>query len=255
MTSTPFMQLYVGDYLADTLDLTTEQHGAYLLLLMTMWRHDAKLPNDPAKLSRIARVSARRWHMVWSQIEHFFYVEGESIRNNRLDREHQKASSISEKRRASGAAGGHAKALKDNNAPIANATDLPQHSQKSDTREEKEEPNGSSKKRGSRLTADWVLPKAWGEWAMAEGLSEVCVRREADSFRDWWISATGAKASKLDWQATWRGWVRRKVDDQKRLMARRGASGGGLEIGTIREVGGVRKQYAGNGTGWLVIHE
>lgn len=255
MSSTPFMQLYVGDYLADTLDLTTEQHGAYLLLLMTMWRHDAKLPNDPAKLSRIARVSARRWHMVWSEIGHFFYVDGESIRNNRLDREHQKASSISEKRSASGAAGGRAKALKDNNAVLANATDLPQHSQKSDTIEEKEEPKGSSKKRGSRLTADWVLPKAWGEWAMAEGLSEVCVRREADSFRDWWVSATGAKATKLDWQATWRGWVRRKVDDQKRMMARRGASGGGLEIGTIREVGGVRKQYAGNGTGWLVIHE
>lgn len=27
------------------------------------------------------------------------------------------------------------------------------------------------------------------------------------------------------------------------------------EIGEIREVGGVRKQYCGNGTGWLVIHD
>lgn len=27
------------------------------------------------------------------------------------------------------------------------------------------------------------------------------------------------------------------------------------EIGSIREVGGVRKQYAGNGAGWLVLHE
>lgn len=256
MSSTPFMQLYVGDYLADTLDLTTEQHGAYLLLLMTMWRHDAKLPNDPSKLSRIARVSARRWHMVWAEIGHFFYVDGDSIRNNRLDREHQKACSISEKRSASGAAGGRAKALKDNKAGLANATDLPQHSQKSDTREEKEEPNGSSKKRGSRLTAEWVLPKAWGEWSMAEGFSEVCTRREADKFRDYWAGVAGAKGVKLDWQATWRNWVRKAIADQRASTGRRGAANhNGPQIGDVREFGGVRKEYYGNGAGWLVLHE
>ena len=54
MTSAPFMQFYVGDYLADTLALSTEQHGAYLLLLLTLWRHNGRLPNDPATLARIA---------------------------------------------------------------------------------------------------------------------------------------------------------------------------------------------------------
>lgn len=216
MSQNPFMQLYVGDYLADTLDLTTEQHGAYLLLLMTMWRHDAKLPNDPAKLARIARVSLRRWHLVWGEIHHFFYVEGDQIRNNRLDREHQKAISISEKRIASGSAGGRAKALKDKEAHLANASDLPQHSQKSEPEKGKTEAKASAKKRGTRLPADWVLPKGWGQWALTEGLSEVCVRREADKFRDYWIAAT-TKATKLDWEATWRGWVRKAVDDRKSM--------------------------------------
>lgn len=255
MSQTPFMQLYVGDYLADTLDLTTEQHGAYLLLLMTMWRHDAKLPNDPAKLARIARVSARRWHLVWSEIQHFFYVDGDQIRNKRLDREHQKAASISEKRSASGAAGGRAKALKDNEARVAKATDLPQHSQKPDTREEKEEANASSKKRGSRLHADWHLPKAWGEWAVSSGgMSEDDVRREADRFRDYWLGVPGQRGVKLDWLATWRNWISKAVDDRRRRVAPRAVSGT-PEIGETRTgKDGVTRAYKGNGVGWVVQH-
>lgn len=234
MSDTPFMQLYVGDYLADTLDLTAEQHGAYLLLLMTMWRYDAKLPNDPAKLARIARVSARRWHMVWSEIERFFYVEGDHIRNKRLDREHQKAVSISEKRSASGAAGGRAKALKTNEAPVANAIVLPKHSQISDIRKETEA-NASAKKRGFRLSPDWQLPKAMGDWAVSEGMAETAVRREADRFRDYWIGIPGDKGVKLDWSATWRNWVRKYIADaeQKKPVHSDNMFG---SFGRIREI-------------------
>lgn len=64
--------------------------------------------------------------------------------------------------------------------------------------------------RGSRLPDDWQLPKAWGEWALQEkpGWTADDVRRCADKFRDHWLSATGRTATKADWQATWRNWVR-----------------------------------------------
>jgi uncharacterized protein YdaU (DUF1376 family) len=127
------MQLYVGDYLSDTLHLTTEQHGAYLLLLMTMWRAGAELPNDPGKLARIARVSPKRWPAIWAEISGFFTVDGDVIRNDRLTKEHQKAVSISQERKTAGKKGGNANALKNHNAGEANASDLPKHSQKSES--------------------------------------------------------------------------------------------------------------------------
>lgn len=65
-------------------------------------------------------------------------------------------------------------------------------------------------KRGSRLPEDWVLPKAWGDWALAEfsAWTEETVRLEASKFSDYWQSKSGTGAAKLDWLKTWRNWCR-----------------------------------------------
>jgi hypothetical protein len=85
--------------------------------------------------------------------------------------------------------------------------------------DKKEEPNGSSKKsssiKGTRLPEDWVLSRTLGQYAIEQGLNEIQVRREAENFRDYWISVPGAKGVKLNWDATWRNWVRKAADRQK----------------------------------------
>ncbi len=63
-------------------------------------------------------------------------------------------------------------------------------------------------KRATRLPEDWFLPKAWGDWAMQNGKSRREVEEEADKFRDHWLAKAGKDASKLDWFATWRNWIR-----------------------------------------------
>jgi uncharacterized protein YdaU (DUF1376 family) len=64
--------------------------------------------------------------------------------------------------------------------------------------------------KGTRLASDWALPEAWRAWAVdaRPELGVVGIDLEADKFRDHWHSATGAKATKADWLATWRNWVR-----------------------------------------------
>ena len=68
-------------------------------------------------------------------------------------------------------------------------------------------------KRATRLPDDWQLPRAWGVWAMQEmGMTEDAVRWEADKFADYWHARSGQGATKMNWHATWRNWIRRNAE-------------------------------------------
>lgn len=134
--SAPFMQLYVADYLGDTRHLTTEQHGAYLLLLMTMWRAEGVLPDDDRKLARIAGCTASRWAKIKDDVLAFFDACEGGLTNKRLKFELEKASEKSIKRAEAGTRGGEAKSRKTNKPDVANASGLPKHSSEPDIRTE-----------------------------------------------------------------------------------------------------------------------
>lgn len=136
MSERPFMQLYVSDFLGDTLELSTEGIGAYMLLLMAMWNAGGTLPDDDGKLARITRLSIKRWRAVAGDILNFFERDNGRITHQRLSKELLKSESKSQSRASAGARGGRAKALKDKNTALAKADSLPQHLP--DTRSQKE---------------------------------------------------------------------------------------------------------------------
>jgi hypothetical protein len=55
------------------------------------------------------------------------------------------------------------------------------------------------------------------DFAVSEGLTLSQAKAEADAMRDW--SRSSPNGAKLDWPATWRGWVRRALKDRPRQQA------------------------------------
>lgn len=86
-----WMPLYIGDYIASTSRLTTEQHGAYLLILMDYWKNGPP-PNDDHVLAQIARLPVERWQAGVKQAlsKHFEVVDGEWI-HGRVESEKESA--------------------------------------------------------------------------------------------------------------------------------------------------------------------
>lgn len=128
MSERPFMQLYVSDYLGDTRHLSCEQHGAYMLLLMTMWNAGGALPDEDVKLARIVCLSLKKWRAIRGDILAFFEVSDGVIQHNRMTKELQKSERKSQSRASAGAKGFAAKALKNKKTPQAIASSLPKHS-------------------------------------------------------------------------------------------------------------------------------
>lgn len=122
MSAPPFMPLYVGDYLADTTHLTCTEHGAYILLLMAMWRAGGSLPDDPSKLARFARCTTGQWARMSATILDFFEQEDGRIVHRRLAREMTKHGVAVERQRQLSSNGGKAKALKTNKPSMPHGT-------------------------------------------------------------------------------------------------------------------------------------
>lgn len=85
-------------------------------------------------------------------------------------------------------------------------------------------PTASSRKsdapaapRGTRLPDGWQPSDDAVAWGIKAGFSDPQVRHVAEAFADHWRAQAGAKGVKLDWDATFRNWLRREDPAKIRL--------------------------------------
>jgi len=91
-----WMPLWIGDYLADTMHLSAELHGGYLLLLMHLWKRGA-VEDDDETLATVARMAPASWKRARARLAPYFTIAGGFWRHDRLDREKARALDTNER--------------------------------------------------------------------------------------------------------------------------------------------------------------
>lgn len=94
MSKLPSMPLFCDAYLADTAHLTIEESGAYLHLLMAMWRNGGTIPDDDKDNARICKVGMKKWRSLKVRLLPFLQsygpVDNLRLTQKRLSAEMQK---------------------------------------------------------------------------------------------------------------------------------------------------------------------
>ena len=220
MGGVPYIRFFSDDWLSGTNALSLEERGA-LITLVALTASTGEPPKaDYQRLSRQLGCTPGRAKKIIEALVDLgkIGIDGGSIINRRALTETEISQKNSEKQSEIARARWSKNPEKSNEIKERHdATAQPRQCQPEPEPEpyKKEEAKASSKK-GSRLPRDWSLPQEWSDWALAQGMDELSSRREADRFRDYWVSAPGQRGVKLDWQAVWRNWVRKWMDERDR---------------------------------------
>jgi uncharacterized protein YdaU (DUF1376 family) len=182
MAALPYMQLYVADYLADTMHLTTEEHGAYLLLIFNYWQTGKPIP--VSRLARIARLTNDRWTDVERTLNEFFNERDGEWTHERIERDLEALHATQAQRIAAGKASAEARKNAAKSRPKASRNarstpvEIPLNENSTNKEEKRREENIQDQKRVAPAPTPAksrkfdpltvkpanVTEKAWADW-------------------------------------------------------------------------------------------
>lgn len=104
-----WMPLDVRKYLGDTMHLSREEHGAYLLLIMAYWMRGGSLADSDQELAAIVKASRPDWKRLRPIMEPYFQIRDGRWFHGKVEKELVRARDIIEKKTKSGKAGATAR--------------------------------------------------------------------------------------------------------------------------------------------------
>lgn len=219
----PTILLDTDAYLADTGHLSTTQHGAYLLILMAVYRSsDGYIPGDDVYLARCARLTLDKWNRIASTIRALLITKGDRVTQKRAFQE-LRGGCQNPSQNPSQNPGKGAKSLNNKEA----GPDSAHKTEKVSTEKEKpplttltllsdsdSEIQESKKKKGRAIPENWNpsdRSRLYGRTTL--GFDDQKIDRCAEQMRRWAISnAHRAIAKKSNWDLTFDNWMDREAE-------------------------------------------
>ena len=203
-----YYQFNIGDYKSHTEHLSEMEDLTYRRLLDWYYLHETPIPLDEAEVARQIRMRSHS-DCIAVVLREYFERTDDGWIHHRANKELAKAGEKSQK--ASDSAKARWSKQKDANAlqtqSERNATHNTSHTTQNTVHKKEQQ-------RGSRLPADWKPDAELAEWSKAER-PDLDLRKVLFEFRDYWASVAGSKGVKLDWNATWRNWVRNQKAEKQ----------------------------------------
>lgn len=197
-----YYRRHLGDYARQTAHLSLAEHGAYTLLLDLYYAREEPLPTDRGVLYRLMRArSAADRKVVDTVLTEFFTEQPDGWHKGRCDEEIAKAQDKTAKAKDSAGKRWHGK----QDANVMRTHTEGNTSQEPVAISHKPEKRGDAA-RGTRFALD-ALPDDWKEYCR-QNRPDLDPQKVFENFSDYWKAKAGKDATKRDWSATWRTWVR-----------------------------------------------
>lgn len=197
---------HIGDYARDTAHLSLLEDGAYRRMLDLCYATERPLPLDRARLYRLVRVRSIQEKSAVDVVLGEFFIEGEDgWHQRRVEREIGKAQEKSSKASTSAAMRWHSKG--NANAMRTHSEGNAPNNQEPIANNQKPKIEAQQRSRGSRLPADWQPSEILKAWAAKER-PDLNIQPIVEKFSDYWRGIPGSRGCKLDWDATFRNFIR-----------------------------------------------
>lgn len=202
---------YPGDYLRDTMHLSTVQHGAYMLLIMHYWMVGGPISAELDGVYSACKADRYTWPKIKPLLTEFFELRDGKYHHKRLDEEIAKAKELKEKQRARTAAATEARKAKQAERAQRNVSvTSPRNddtSRRNVTNIGTSSPSPSHKEKNIKKRKS-TIPDGFPDQPTIELLQAnhptVDVRTQAERFRN---SALANNRKYVDWTAAFRNWI------------------------------------------------